>query len=109
MKATAGANKVLQKQKTGPEAVRSAETMGEVYENMVNFWRQRKREDAVKWSEEGKAAAVMLASAAHAGDEEKAQAAAQSLVGTCKSCHTAYREKLADGSYRIRYSEEAKN
>jgi hypothetical protein len=105
MKDTDTANKVLRKleKKTGSEAVKNAETLGAVYEEMIGFWRQRKRDDAEKWSEEGKAAAVILASAAHSGDTEKAEAAYQKISGTCKSCHTAYRERLADGTYRIKY------
>jgi hypothetical protein len=107
MKNTDTAAKVLRKleRKTGTEAVKNAETLGSVYEEMIGFWRQRKRTDAEKWSEEGKAAAVVLASAAHSGDAEKAEAAFQTLSGTCKQCHTLYRERLTDGTYRIKYPE----
>ena len=104
MKATGSAAQSLRKveKKTGPEVVADAEKIGNAYENMIAFWRQRNAADAVKWSEEGKAAAVELASAAHAGDADKANAAFQRVGGTCKPCHDAHREKLPDGKYKIK-------
>src|SRR5690349_594187 len=73
-KYTGPANDAFKKldKKTGPQAVRGAEIIASVYENMIPFWREHGAGDAVKWSIEGKAAAVQLASAAHAGDAAKA-------------------------------------
>ena len=73
MKSAGASLGVLRKleKKTGPEAVANAEKLGGIYENMIGFWRQRNAEDAVKLSAEGKAAAVELASAANADDEEQ--------------------------------------
>jgi cytochrome c556 len=69
---------------------------------MIGFWRQRNAADAVKWSGEGKAAAVAMASAAHAGNTEAARAAFSKLEGGCKSCHNAYRVRLPNGRYAVR-------
>jgi hypothetical protein len=104
MKATGASLGVLRKleKKTGPEAVTQAEKIGGIYENMIGFWRQRNAEDAVKLSTEGKAAAVELASAAHADDADKAAAAFARLGGTCKGCHDAHREKTPEGKYKIK-------
>jgi hypothetical protein len=104
MKTTGTASDELKKmeQKTGEEAMRRAEKIAGVYENMIGFWRQRNASDAVKWSEDGKAAAMQLATAAHANDAEKAKSALTSLNSTCRSCHEAHREKIADGKYRIK-------
>jgi hypothetical protein len=104
MKATGTASDDLKKmeQKTGEQAMRRAERIGGVYESMIGFWRQRNTSDAVKWSEEGKAAALQLATAAYSGDAEKAKAAFTALNGTCRSCHEAHREKIADGKYRMK-------
>lgn len=106
MKSTASASNALKKleKKTGPEAVRSAERIGSAYEEMIGYWRQRNAKDAIKWSQDGKSAATQLAAAAHAGDEEKAVAAFNSLNTTCRPCHDTYREKLPDGKYIIRDS-----
>lgn len=104
MKMTNQAMSALNKmeRKTGPQAARAAERLGSVYEEMIPFWRQRNAAAAVKLSEEGKAAAAELASAAYSGNAEKADAALQTLGATCNSCHEARREKLAEGKYRIK-------
>lgn len=88
--------------KPGVETTRAAERMGGVYEQLIEFWRQRKAPDAVKLSMEGKAAAVALASASHAGEGEKAAAAFATLTGTCQPCHEKHRVQGPDGSYRIK-------
>lgn len=104
MKALAASTGFLEKleAKNTPAATRAAERMGGIYEEMIGFWRQRSSPDAVKLSVQGKAAAVALASAAHAGDAEKAAAAFDTLTGTCKPCHEKYRTRLPDGTYRIK-------
>ncbi len=104
MKVLNRASGALQKmdKKTGPDAVRAAERIGGVYEEMIPFWRQRNKAGAVKIAAEGKAAAAALANAAHVGDAEKADAAFQAIVSTCNACHEERREKLPDGKYRIK-------
>ena len=88
--------------KTGDDAAASAEQLAKLYGSMKDFWTKRNVEDAAKWSDEGKAAALELASAAKAGDAAKADTAFKAVGGTCRSCHTAHREKLADGTYKIK-------
>ena len=88
--------------KTGEKAVRSAERLGSVYENMIAFWRERNVNDALKWSEQGKATALALATAAYAGDNDKAKAALDELGTTCKQCHDAHREKIGENKYRFK-------
>jgi cytochrome c553 len=86
----------------GEPAVRNAERLGVVFENMVGFWRQRNMNDAVKWSQQGKAAALELATAAYAGDADKAAEAFKAVNATCDSCHEAHREKIVIEKYRIK-------
>jgi hypothetical protein len=104
MKACGDAAGALRKleQKTGPEAVKRAERIGGTYEYMIGFWRQRNANDAVKWSEEGKAAAVQLAAAASKNDADAARTAYSALGSTCKSCHDAHRERVSEGKYKIK-------
>ncbi len=104
MKMTNAATDALRKmdQKTGPQAMRAAERIGTIYEEMIPFWRQRNATAAVKLSVEGKAAAAELANAAFAGDAAKADAAFNAIMATCKSCHETRREKTSDGKYRIK-------
>lgn len=88
--------------RTGQKAMSAAERIGSIYEEMIGFWRQRNAADAVKISEQGKAAAASLASAAFSKDEARAAEAFSVLQGTCKSCHDARREKTPEGKYRIK-------
>lgn len=105
MKAAKASMDTLSKaeKKTGPQITAAGERLGSIYENMIEYWRQRyTAPDAVKFSEQGKAAATMLASASFAGDEAKVGEAMKILGGTCKSCHDAHREKTPEGKYKIK-------
>lgn len=104
MKTTGAESRAIQKAdpKTGAEVAASAEKLANVYTEMHEYWSKRSAADAVKLSEEGKTAATELAAAAKAGDAEKAAAAYKAFGGTCRGCHDAHREKLADGSYKIK-------
>lgn len=84
--------------KTGPEAVRHAERLAGIYEEMIGFWRHRGKENAVKFSAHGKAAALALMGAAYAGNQQEVAGALKALGATCRGCHQAYRVKRADGS-----------
>ncbi len=88
--------------KTGPQAVRAAERLGAIYEDLVGFWRQRGARDAVKWSQEGKALSLRLTAAAHAGNAAEATAALEALSRNCQTCHEAHRAKLPDGRFSFR-------
>lgn len=80
---------------------KDAARLSEINTKMAAFWKARKAEDAEKWSHETAAAATALAASAKAGNWEKAQKDAQGVM-RCKACHDAHREKLEDGSYRIK-------
>lgn len=103
MKSTNTEMGVLRKidSKTGPEAAASAEKLSAIYQKVSAYWSAKHADDAVKISDEGKAAADALAVAAKAGESDKAAAAYKSLGGTCRGCHEAHREKAADGTYKI--------
>src|SRR3954454_311322 len=88
--------------KTGPDVAASAEKIAVIYDQMKGYWEKKHVDDAVKLSADGKTAAMDLASAAKAGDAEKANAALKAMGGTCQGCHNAHREKAADGSYKIK-------
>lgn len=88
--------------KTGDEAASNAEELAKLYGSMGEYWAKKSVDDAAKWSAEGKTAATELASAAKSGDGAKADAAFKAVGGTCRSCHTAHREKLPDGTYKIK-------
>ncbi len=59
------------------------------------FWAKHKMDDAIAMNDKTLAAAKALA----AGTGDFA-----SVGATCKGCHDQYREKLADGSYKLKMS-----
>jgi hypothetical protein len=90
MKQCNTANGVLRKleQKTTPEAVGNSERIAGIYEKMIGFWRQKNAADAVKWSEEGKAAALQLRTRPRLHSESLAAPARAAMMRTGKSCLT---------------------
>ena len=74
----------------------------EAYQAMAAFFKARKNDDAVKWSEDSAAGAAGAAAAAKAGDWDKVKSQWGAAGKNCKACHDKYREKLDDGSYKIK-------
>lgn len=66
------------------------------------FWKKRTKGDASTWAQEARKQADALAVAAAAGQWDQVKNAASLLQQACSNCHAAYRERLDDGSYRIR-------
>src|SRR5688572_8837889 len=56
--------------KSSAEVVREADRVAEIYKEHLAFWKDRKSEKAVKWSEESAASASALAASAKKGDWE---------------------------------------
>jgi cytochrome c556 len=88
--------------KQAEEVAAGAATLNGIFKKSEQFWTGRKKEDAVEWSKKSAAAAAEIEAAAKAGDFEKAGAGMRGLFGNCSGCHTAYRERLPDGSYRFK-------
>lgn len=66
------------------------------------FWKSRGKPDAVGFAAEAKKHAEAVNAAAAAGKWDEAKTSSGPLGQQCQSCHTAYRERLDDGSFRIK-------
>ena len=66
------------------------------------FWKIRRVDEATAWSQDGQLESIDRAAAAGRWDEVK------DTVGTlgkvCQTCYTAHRERLDDGTFRIKPS-----
>jgi cytochrome c556 len=93
-------NEMVAKDATG--LTKDATRIADIYKQMAPFWTARKAEDAAKWSQESSAAAMALAADAKKGDWAAVKTGTQGVFKNCKSCHDTYREKLPDGSYKIK-------
>ena len=81
---------------------KDAARISEIYKQMGKFWHEKKSDKAVKWSEDSASAAAQVAVAAKAKDWDKVKLQLQGVTKNCKLCHDAHREKLDDGTYRMK-------
>ncbi|HUS07188.1 MAG TPA: hypothetical protein VMZ52_12860 [Bryobacteraceae bacterium] len=105
MKAAGGANGKIRKAieaKAFADAAKDAATLHGAFKKMEEYFAKAGTADAVKWSQDGAAAAQELGKAAAAENGDQATASLKAAAATCSACHTAHREKLADGSYKIK-------
>lgn len=86
----------------GENVVPHATTLVKGFGTTETFWKTRGVADAQKWAADALAQSDALETAVAAGKWEDAKAALGALQQTCSACHAAYRERLDDGSYRIR-------
>jgi hypothetical protein len=83
-------------------ANRNAEVLNDAFGVVEEFWKKNEKPDAVKWAAEARQHARTLSDAVAALKWDEAKASVDALQRTCSACHGAYRQRLDDGSYRIR-------
>ena len=79
-----------------------AASLKKLFADTEAFWVTRKTEDAIGFAKAGGKAAADLETAAKAKNNDAVTLAAMELNHTCQGCHTAHRERLADGSSEIK-------
>lgn len=89
-------------------AAADAQVLQEGFARTEVFWKQRGRADAATWAAEARTHSETLRRAVVSGRWDDAKTAASALQQTCASCHGAYRQRLDDGSYRIRGMDDAR-
>lgn len=60
-------------------------------------------DDAVGWAQEAAKLSQAIEDAATAGNWADATTASGSLTGLCQQCHAAYRVRLEDGTFRVKF------
>ncbi len=86
----------------GENAAQHAATLKQAFTETEAFWKKRGVADAQKWAGDARAQSEALERAITDGKWDDAKAAAGTLQQVCSACHGAYRERLDDGSYRLR-------
>jgi cytochrome c556 len=105
MKTAGGTSGKLRKgieAKAFADVAKDAATLQGAFKQMEDYFAAAGTADAVKWSQDGGAAAGELAKAAAAENADGVTTSLKAAGATCGACHTAHREKLADGSYKIK-------
>lgn len=83
-------------------ATESTKTLKEAFAGVEAFWKTRKTADAIEWTRTARRHVDALGRAVGAGDWERVKTSADELNRSCSTCHTAYRERLEDGTFRVR-------
>jgi hypothetical protein len=81
-----------------------AEELKKLFTDVQAFFKKRGIAEAEGWAGEMVKFADTVDTSAGAGKWPEATTAATSLNGMCTTCHTAYRERLDDGTYRLKAS-----
>jgi cytochrome c556 len=66
------------------------------------FFEAKGKHDAHQWANDAGKTVDAIAAAAAGGKWDEVKASAGNLGKTCQTCHTAYREKAEDGTYRMK-------
>jgi hypothetical protein len=66
------------------------------------IWDDLGQSAAAEWAREAQAHSTSIAGAAAAGDWEAVKTSTAALNQLCQTCHGAYRERLEDGTFRIK-------
>jgi cytochrome c556 len=101
--ATAGSLRKNLEAKNGEAAAADAAKLQDVFRKVHDFWNKKKIDNATKFATTAQNGFREAGELAKAGKFDEASAALKNAMSTCAGCHNAYREKAADGSWKIKY------
>ena len=84
------------------EATKAAARLEVLFKNIHGYWNDKKVEDATTASQTAVTSLQAVQKALAANDMTGAETARAAFAGTCMTCHTAHREKLPEGGFRIK-------
>jgi hypothetical protein len=102
--ATVGSLRKNLEAKSGDAAAQDAKKLQEIFTQVHDFWLKKKIDNATNFATNARKGFQQVAENATAGKFDEAQAALKSTMANCAGCHGAYREKGADGSWKIKYN-----
>lgn len=83
-------------------ATKNVATLAAAFAEVETFMKKRGKLDAVKWAADARANVLTVEKSAKGGQWDAAKTAAAAIGGSCGTCHTPYRERLEDGSFRFK-------
>ena len=86
----------------GAEAAKAAARMEVLFKNVHAYWNDKKVADATTAAQGVVTSLQALQKAAAANDMAAAETARAAIGPNCMGCHTAHREKLPEGGFRIK-------
>lgn len=79
-----------------------AATLKKLFGDAVPFWKAQARTDALQWVDDAQKTAGAIEGAAARNNWDEVKSTVPKLQQICGNCHTQYRERLDDGSYRYK-------
>ncbi len=101
---TAGSLRKNLEAKNSEGAAGDAKKLQEVFAQVHDFWMKKKVENATKFASNAQTGFKEVGDLATAGKFDEAAATLKATMANCGGCHNAYREKAADGSWKIKYN-----
>ena len=83
-------------------ATKNIATLTAAFTEVETFMKKRGKTDAMKWASDARTNVLLVEKSAKSGQWDAAKIAAASVGSSCGTCHTPYRERLEDGSFRFR-------
>ena len=105
MKEIGQLNGVLNKSIKGAmadEATKAAQRMEVLFKNVHTYWADKKVDDATTAAQTAVTSLQATQKALAANDMAAAETARATVAAQCMACHTAHREKLPEGGFRIK-------
>ena len=84
------------------DATKAAARLEVLFKNIHGYWSAKKVEDATTAAQTAVTSLQAIQKALTANDMAAAETARATFAGTCMTCHTAHREKLPEGGFRIK-------
>jgi hypothetical protein len=85
-----------------PGSKEQATVLKNAFTEIEAFWKAKGNEEAMKWANEGKNHADAILVNLGLNNIEAAKTSITPLGATCGSCHGKYRERMEDGTFRIK-------
>ncbi len=83
-------------------AKEQAVVLKDAFTQIETFFKTKNNQEAMKWAGEGKSHADAILVNLGLNNIEAAKTSVTPLGGTCASCHGKYRERMEDGTFRIK-------
>ncbi len=83
-------------------ATKNVATLTAAFTEAETFLKKRGKLDGAKWAADARANVLSVEKAAKGAQWDAAKTAAAAVGGSCGTCHTPYRERLEDGSFRFK-------
>jgi cytochrome c556 len=86
----------------GEEAGKAAARLEVLFKNVQAYWSEKKVADATTAAETVLKNLAAVQAAVKANDMAAAETARAAVAAQCMACHTAHREKLPDGGFKMK-------